>query len=495
MDDLLHSTPTVAAALTLGRDLVTLCAKGGFNLTKWLSSDPQVALELNKACGNVPAEPPPSSPVVLSDNAAHVLGLKWNFEADTLVVSRGTTHTLDSAVVITQRLVLSRVSSVFDPIGLVAPVTVVARLLLKDIWKRVGQHWDTELTVEHAQQFVAWHQCLAELGQISTPRRYFPFTPDSVELHVFGDASQEAFCAVAFVRAQDDLGVWHSSFVVGKARVAPMKCLTIPKLELQAALLAARIRQQLCLEMSYEFSRFYMWTDSSTVLQWLHNSDKKQPIFVANRVSEILDISSVDEWSHVPGEHNPADCATRGLTPSQLSESTWLTGPAFFRDATQWPPPADLGPPDCPVVSIVATTAQPEPTLVYDWVKASSFSKLTRIFAFVLRLLPKSRRALVTSLAPSADELARSENRLFFVAQRESFRAELRTLSTDVNVMSKSRLAPLSPFIGPDGLVRSKGRLSKMTGIPFQSRHPVLSRRPASVNPLVLELFALAPPS
>ena len=139
----------------------------------------------------------------------------------------------------------------------------------------------------------------------------------------------KAFCAVAFLRAQHEDGSWHVSFVVGKSRVAPMKVLTIPKLELQAALLAARIRLQLCNELTSKISHTYLWSDSSTVLQWLRTADNKHPILVANRVCEILEHSSVDEWHHVPGEQNPADCGTRGLTSEQLLESTWLTGPAF----------------------------------------------------------------------------------------------------------------------------------------------------------------------
>ena len=487
MDDLLHASTSADAACSLGKDLITVCSKGGFKLTKWLSNVPEVASKLNIACGNVVPVPSSGLPASFTDHAAHVLGLKWDFNADTLVVSRGTDKPLASST-ITQRVVLGRVSSVFDPIGLIAPVTISARLLLKAIWKRVGQDWDTPLTDDFTQLFLDWLRDLPLLSAIAIPRTFFPFEPADVQLHVFGDASQEAFCAVAFVRAQADDGSWHVSFVVGKARVAPMKCLTVPKLELQASLLASRIRQQLASELSLAIGETFLWTDSETVLKWLRSADAKHPIFVANRVSEILEHSTIDEWHHVPGEMNPADCATRGFTPSQLLESTWLTGPAFLKDATLWPP--DKSPQQSAIVteSFVSNTATRSKSLLVDWSKFSkvsslysSFDKLKRILALVLRLLPKSKRLPVSSRQPSADELARAERSLFFLAQRESFSEEIGLLSADASVKPKSRLAPMSPFIGFDGLVRSKGRLSRLTSIPFESRHPVLldSRHPA----------------
>ena len=111
------------------------------------------------------------------------------------------------------------------------------------------------------------------------------------------------------------------AFVFGKARVAPMKALTIPKLELQAALLAARLKDEVQKALTLTVERTLMWTDSTTVLQWLHSIDK-QPVFVANRVAEILELTTVDEWNHVPTIDNPADAGTCGLSGKALLEST-----------------------------------------------------------------------------------------------------------------------------------------------------------------------------
>ena len=172
------------------------------------------------------------------------MGLRWDHAADTLNVSRGVKLKGDRPS--TQRTFLSVVSAVFDPLGLVAPFTVQARLLLKEIWRIRGQQWDDPLPDAIRESFADWCVDLPNLEHLVVPRSYFSHLVSEVELHMFGDASQDAFCAVAFLRARK-----HSSetplvsFVVGKARVAPMKPLSIPKLELQAALLATRLKEKI----------------------------------------------------------------------------------------------------------------------------------------------------------------------------------------------------------------------------------------------------------
>ena len=125
----------------------------------------------------------------------------WNHRFDTLVVSRGTSPDLNRPV--TQRVVLSLVSAVYDPsIGLVAPYTVTARLLLKDIWRLSGQQWDNNLPDEICRKFLDWAEELPTVSTITIPRCYFQGNTESVELHIFGDSSQNAFSAVAYLRAK-----------------------------------------------------------------------------------------------------------------------------------------------------------------------------------------------------------------------------------------------------------------------------------------------------
>ena len=151
---------------------------------------------------------------------------------------------------------------------------------------------------------------------------------DKVDLHIFSDASLESMCIVADMRALTSNGT-EVSFVMGKCRTAPMKQNTIPKLELKAALYSVRLRQLIEKEHDIKMDSVTHWMDSMTVLRWFHAAHKKQQVFVANRVGEKLNHSTVDEWRHVKGSMNPADIGTQGFTLEKLRESEWLNRPAW----------------------------------------------------------------------------------------------------------------------------------------------------------------------
>ena len=334
MDDCLESSPTVNEATKKAQDLVEMLAKGGLKLTKFVSNVPSLVNNVDPK-SQLPTDST-EKVLVTDEETSHVLGLKWNQSRDTLVVSRGTTPDLNRPI--TQRIVLSLVSAVYDPIGLVASYTVTARLLLKDVWRLSGQQWDNNLPDDVSENFLEWAAELPKLSDKKIPRSYFRGIIESVELHVFGDSSQDVFFAVAFLRARVDSNEGTETqlaFVFGKARVAPTKALPIPKLELQAAVLAARLKDEIQQALTVPVERTFMWTDSTTVLQWLHSIDKK-PVLVANRVAETLELTTVDEWNHVPTADNPADAGTRGLPANSLSNSPWLKGPKFLM-TSDWP--------------------------------------------------------------------------------------------------------------------------------------------------------------
>ena len=233
-----------------------------------------------------------------------------------MVVSRDDNRELKKSI--TQRTVLSFVFSVFDPTGLVAPYTVRARLLLEEIWRIHGKQWDDELHVDIKSKFCARHSVLPSLGKMSKKRSYFSAPVDWVELHLLGDSSEEVFCAVAFLCALVKTSFeTQVAFVFRKARGAPMKALFIPKLELQAALLATRLKEDVLKVLTIPVSNTFIWTDSTTVLKWL-NSDSMQPTFVANRVGEILESTTVDQWFYVLSGDNPAGTRTRGISAESL---------------------------------------------------------------------------------------------------------------------------------------------------------------------------------
>ena len=226
---------------------------------------------------------------------------------------------------LTQRLVWSLVSKVFDPSGLVAPFTVGVQLLLKDFWSVSGQHWYSELQIETVERF-DWSVKITKLAEITIPRRYFSGNIEQLELHMLSDSSQDVFSAVVILRAQVNTSIRPKTdfaIVLGKARVAPMKVMTVPKLELQAALQAARLKRDICRALTVHVDKVFMCTDSTTVPQWL-NSTSKHPIFIATRICEILEDNSDDEWHHVASCGNNADAGTRGMSAEVLQSGSWL---------------------------------------------------------------------------------------------------------------------------------------------------------------------------
>ena len=209
----------------------------------------------------------------------------------------------------------------FDPIGLFDPYTLRARLLLKDIWRLSGQQWDDPLPNELCRRFTEWHSSLPVLGQSKIRCCYFDFPVDEVELHMFGDSSLDVFCSVAFLRAQKNAySKCPLAFVFGKARVVPMKMLSI--LELQAALLASRLKDDIEKTLTLSISKVFIRTDSTAVLQSL-NSTSKQLVFVAIRVAEILESTSIDQWFHFLVETTPL---TSELEVLQLIPSSEAVG-------------------------------------------------------------------------------------------------------------------------------------------------------------------------
>ena len=243
IDDYFESSAPVDEATKKAQDLVKLFSKGGFTLTMFVSNIPNLLTSLDSKVE--PAIETDEKHLAVEDENSQVLDLKWNYRFDTLVVSCGTSPDLNRPV--TQRVVLSVVSAVHDLTGLVAPYTVTARLLLKDIWRLSKQQWDNNLPDEICRKFLDWVEELSTLGKITIPRCYFQGNLETAELHIFGDRSQNASSAVAYLRAKvsNSKGLTTKlAFVFGNARVAPMEAITIPKLELQAALLAARLKDE-----------------------------------------------------------------------------------------------------------------------------------------------------------------------------------------------------------------------------------------------------------
>ena len=220
MDDYLDSLEISHEALSRAKNLVELLELGGFKLTNFISNTPHLHDETEN--NDQFCQP---NVILVSDEEAssHVLGLKWDHRKVTLVVSRNTKCDKNNNV--TQRLVLSLVAKLFEPIGLVPTFTVTARLLLKNIWRLSGQNWDNTLPIEMMNRFKIWSSDLLNLYNLTIPRSFFSGAFDQLELHVFGDSSQDVFSSVAFLRAkvksESQSRMHRNCFCSGKSEGCP----------------------------------------------------------------------------------------------------------------------------------------------------------------------------------------------------------------------------------------------------------------------------------
>ena len=194
-----------------------------------------------------------------------VLGLQWAVTEDSLQVCRGRNKQFEAPI--TQTKILSLVSSIFDPIGLFAPLSVHMRRLLKGICTKNGQHWDSEVEPGKEAEFLRWNEHLPIVAETSIDTRYFNREKDKTELHVFADASEDTISAVTYLRSQPKEQSADLAFVIGKCRVAPIRHLSIPRQELQAAVMAVRLKEQIAKEHEIKINSRSFWSDSSTAVE------------------------------------------------------------------------------------------------------------------------------------------------------------------------------------------------------------------------------------
>ena len=242
---------------------------------------------------------------------------------------------------ITRRGILSVVTSIFDPLGLVAPFSLPAKLILQELVRDKKLGWDDEILENLKVKWLRWRSELPLLEKLKIKLCVKPPAFGEVvcrEVHLFSDASSYGYGAAAYLRLMDDVGRIHCSLLFGKARLAPIKATSIPRLELTAATVAVRIGSLMMKELSLPADVFYH-TDSTTVLRYIANDHMCFHVFVANRIQLIQDNSDIRQWRYVETSDNPADDASRGLNAhSLLSKRRWFHFPEFlWKIREEWP--------------------------------------------------------------------------------------------------------------------------------------------------------------
>ncbi|XP_054272893.1 uncharacterized protein LOC128993159 [Macrosteles quadrilineatus] len=465
VDDAVLGCNSIEEALELQRDVINLLQKGGFELRKWSSNHPKLLDHLPKNFCETPH-------IFRSTGQSYhsVLGLKWISETDefSYMINK-------PSEIITKRSVLSTIGQIFDPIGMLAPIIFWAKTLMQHIWT-LGLDWDTQLPQPIAEK---WSQFILELPNIETlriPRYLHLANCVNIELHGFSDASECGYAACVYLRAEDSSGNVNVNLLIAKSKVAPLKRVTIPRLELCGAHLLAKLLNY-CHEQfssSYKTSMF-AWCDSSIALSWIKTPSYLLKLFVANRVAQIQELIPICTWGHVSTNDNPADYASRGLTASSLLHlEQWWSGPQWLQgDSSTWPQTCHMFVPDNELPELKTTTLNLVTTSDNDgWIsKFSSWKTTLHVMGYVLRFISclKSKQRITHPL--TSEELENSDKRICWLIQSSSFKDEVELLRK--NKVCSDRIQRLAPFLDSEGILRVGGRL-KNSNLPFSAKHPII---------------------
>jgi hypothetical protein len=378
-----------------------------------------------------------------------------------------------------------------------SPFAIRAKVLLQELW-RIGVTWDEEIEESLLKRWQDWQDDLLNLSKVIIPRCYqlsLLQQPIEFQLHHFSDASRVAYASVSFLRMSDEAGNIHCAFLIGKSRNAPLRDWSIPRLELQAAVLSCRLHRLIEDELDLTISSTYFWSDSMTTLQYIKNTKRRFQVFVANRLNEIHDVSSPSQWNHVPGPVNPADDGSRGMNiPAMLSSGRWWHGPEFlWKDKEYWPishvgdvPDNDKEIRSTKQVSVLVSGSP----LLRFLERYSSWSKLQIMMAWLLRFLQyvSNPHHQVKPSSISITELHEAAVHIVRLVQMHHFHEEVETLqSPKSNVLARSKLATLNPIL-MDGVIRVGGRL-KHAPISYEAKHPMILPNNDHVSTLIIRHY------
>ncbi|XP_031333913.1 uncharacterized protein LOC116163925 [Photinus pyralis] len=478
MDDLLTGADNLNDLIQIQNDIFTITSEYGFELRQWLSNnqDNYQQFKVNdKLEANI---------LQLGEGeSSKTLGMLWNAHSDSIQFSI-TEHFNER---ITKRAILSITCQIFDPMGLLGPVIIINKIILQKLWTlKLG--WDEEVPSSIAAKWIKLKYQFPILNTLNIPRLVIAPNSISIELHGFADASEQAYGACIYVRSLQEGDIYHCNILCGKSRVAPIKQISLPRLELCAAVLLTKLMIKVRTSLRITISKIFYYTDSSIVLGWLNGSPSRWKTFVGNRVSEIQNNSNAGDWYHVRSADNPADLLSRGIFPNNLmNASIWWHGPAFLISSQNIQDTRsnnlEISLPEQRHVSCV--------TLVEDefdiFSKYSVLIKLQRVIAYCYRFWHNSQYVSNKTLGPlTVRDLELALLKLTVLCQKQSFKEDYISLSQNKPLSRKSSLLSLNPFLDSEGLIRVGGRLQN-SQLDTNQKHPIVLPKAHKLTRLIME--------
>ena len=484
VDDLLQSVSDVEEAEKVINQVRLVLGKGGFNLTKFISNNPQI---METVPEESQAKEIKNKSLEEKSNQINskVLGINWNVTKDEFQVS---TEVKINSGVLTRRKMLSTIASMYDPLGLVSPTAVVGKIIFQEA-TRIKLDWDEEVPVQLQEEWNKWLKSIQDLNKISFPRCLTNPVPEAEEttyqVHNFSDASEKGYGCCSYLRTTQALKDGSKKvdvrLIASKSRVSPINKVSIPRLELQAALLAAQLNNTIIKELELPIKESFFWTDSQITLAYIQNEDRRWKTYVANRVAKIKSITTREQWRFIPGKENPADLASRGASAEDLQQSTWMSGPKWLESEQQNTSPVsavEVPEEDLEIKKEISkiTTNLSKKSNQENQIKSnqenqaehpinqlinhfSEWYKIKKAVAWLLKVKTSLQNKKKLEKKMSVEDLEQAEITIIKHIQEENFPEEIRRLKKGEAVQKRSHIRELNPTINQQGILCVGGRL------------------------------------
>lgn len=476
-DDLATSCSQPSEGIELSNQLISMFLAGGFELVKFSSNSSEVM-------AGIPVSHRVTEAVEFSpESYFKILGLKWLPAEDMFTFSVNV-----QLRECTKRNILSTIARLWDLMGYVAPVTLLAKLIIKSLWID-NVDWDDTPPQAIVSLWRQFESELPALEAIRIPRHVGAAANCVVTVLGFADASEKAYGGVVYLHVYfPDEDRFVISLMCAKSRVAPLRNVTLARLELCGSMILAKLMRIVIDTYSKrcKINNVYAFSDSTVALAWIHSAPSRWHTFVANRIAKIQENLDPGNFYHIPGKENPADCLSRGLSPSQLMEHPlWFHGPRFARlPVEQWPvqsydPSTACAAPEMKPVIMVNTDVSDTPLFYSLAIKMSSWFKLIKTVIYVLRFAKKLPRKFEIAHIETA-ELAVIKD-----LQMVHFDQEFKNAQSGKGF--SLALQKLKAFIH-NGILRVGGRLSN-SSLNYDSQHPVLIPRRDHIVDLIIDHY------
>ena len=472
VDDQVSSIENLDDAMFTISEVQKVLDQAGFHLTKFVSN-----------CSSVLKDVPDKDKVNMSEvstselKADHAtLGLIWNVRNDEISVP---CNVPDVKEVPNRRLLLSAVSKLYDPLGMISPCLLPLKGLIQ---QKTHLSWD-ESDDDIVNQWKDFCELSRKIADFVVPRCYKPVSsefndPVHVSIHGFSDASKQGYAAVVYIRQVSVNGQVSVSFVYGKSRVAPkfkghVPQATIPKLELNAAALLTKLVSKVVKCLGFKVDEATYWCDSQVVINCIHAVDRRFPVYWSNRIAIILGNSQVAQWRYVPTDKNPADVGSRGIVSKGFEKQVqfWVNGPTFLKlKSDEWPETMKAQ----TIEEVLVVSNAPEKDTVSSLLVhvVQFYSKLHKLLVVIARLLRFMRCPKLKDRSPiQVEDLKEARKAIVRFEQR---------------LLMLSHLKKLKPFCDKDGIVRVHSRIAR-SDHSYSLKFPIILPKNSHVTKLIVQ--------